>query len=126
MEQDYVSDAQTALCVGEIVSLRLESSELVESQVIHVHEGEEERVDVQLQTPETNGKFLIFKGVSRRKLARPRLRFCDDSRWVEAAAKETGFETSEVTFHPVALSLEIYVGVKLLFYFIIMCRYLSA
>ena len=91
MEQDYVSDAQTALCVGEIVSLRLESSELVESQVIHVHKGEEERVDVQLQTPETNGKFLIFKGVSRRKLARPRLRFCDDSRWVEAAAKQLDF-----------------------------------
>ena len=98
MEQDNVSDAHTTLYVGEIAFLRLESSELVESQVIHVHEGEEERVDVQLQTPETNGIFLIFKAVSRRKLARPRLRFCDDSRWVEAAAKATGFPPSEVNF----------------------------
>lgn len=115
-----------ALQVGEVVTLRLGSSELVESQVIRVHDGEEERVDVQLQTPKANGKVLVYKGVSRRKLTRPRLSFCDDSRWVEAAAKVTGFETSEVTFHPVALSLEIYVVVKLLFYFIIMCRYLSA
>ena len=61
-EQDWVSDAQTSLCVGEIVCLRLRSSELVESQVIHVHEGKEERVDVQLQTPGANGKFLTFKG----------------------------------------------------------------
>ena len=77
-EHNLVSDGQAALCVGEIVSLRLGSSELVESQVIHVHEGEEERVDVQLQTPEANVKFPIFKCVSRRKLARPRLRFYDD------------------------------------------------
>ena len=97
-ENNWVSDAQTSLCVGEIVCLRLRSSELVESQVIHVHEGKEERVDVQLQTPEANGKFLTFKGVSRRKLTRPRLRFCDDSRWVEAAAKATGFPPSEVYF----------------------------
>ena len=121
-EQERISDARMALQVGEFVNLRLGSSE---SQVIRVHDGEEERVDVQLQTPKANGKVLVHKGVSRRKLTRPRLSFCDDSRCVEAAAKVTGFETSEVTFHPVALSLEIYV-VKLLFYFIIMCRYLSA
>ena len=60
----------------------------MESQVIRVHGGEEERVDVQLLTPKANGKVLVYKGVS------PRLSFCDDSRWVEAAAVVTGFETS--------------------------------
>ena len=108
-EQERISDAQMALQVGEFVNLRLGSSE---SQVIRVHGGEEERVDLQLLTPKANGKVLVYKGVS------PRLSFCDDSCWVEAAAVVTGFETSEVTFHPGALSLEIYVVVKLLFYFI--------
>ena len=65
----------------------------------------------QLQSLKANGKVLLCKGVS------PRLSFCDDSRWVEAAAEVTGFEASEVTFYPGALSLEIYVVVKLLFYF---------
>jgi hypothetical protein len=106
------SDAQMALEVGEVVNLRLGSSELLESQVIRVHDGEEERVDMQLLTPKANGKLLMYKGVS------PPLSFCDDSRWVEAAAVVTGFETSEVTSHPGALSLKIYVVVKLLFYFI--------
>ena len=42
-EQERISDAQMALQVGEFVNLRLGSSE---SQVIRVHDGEEERVDV--------------------------------------------------------------------------------
>ena len=67
---------------------------------------------MQLLTPKANGKLLMYKGVS------PPLSFCDDSRWVEAAAVVTGFETSEVTSHPGALSLKIYVVLKLLFYFI--------
>jgi len=69
-------------------------------------------VDVQLQTPKAEWEVLVYKSVS------PRLSFCDGSRWVEAAAVVTGFETSEVTFQPGALPLEIYVVVKLLFYFI--------
>ena len=64
----------------EFVNFRLGSSE---SQVIRVHDGEEERVDVQLQTPKANGKVLVYRGIS------PRLNFCDDSRWVEAAAVVT-------------------------------------
>ena len=81
-----------ALQVCEVVNLRLGSSELVESQVIRVHDGEEERVDMQLPAPKANGEVLVYKDVF------PRLSFCDDSRWVEAAAVVTGFETSEVLF----------------------------
>ena len=35
-----------ALKVGKVVNSRLGSTELVESQVIRAHDGEEERVDV--------------------------------------------------------------------------------
>jgi len=90
------------LCVGEPVILRLGSS-LVPTKsedgfVIRLHEGEEERVDVQMNIADMNGKVQLYSRVSRKKISRPQFNFCDDSRWVEAAAEVTGFEPSEVFF----------------------------
>ena len=100
-EQHTILDS-ARLCVGEPVILRLgsslEPSKSVDGFVVRIHEGEEERVDIQLNVPDINGKVLLYSRVSRKKISRPQFNFCDDNRWVEAAAEVTGFELSEVTF----------------------------
>ena len=88
------------LDVGDAVVLRLGSSlgppKSGNGMVVCVHEGEEERVDVAMNDADENGAVQLYTRVSRRKISRPQFNFCDDPRWVEAAAEVTGFEASEV------------------------------
>ena len=87
------------LGVGDAVVLRLGPSlgpsTSENGMVVRVHEGEEERVDVAMHDADVNGTVQLYTHVSRRKISRPQYNFCDDPRWVEAAAEVTGFEPSE-------------------------------
>ncbi len=95
------------LDVGDAVVLRLGPSlgpsKSENGMVVRVHEGEEERVDVAMHNADVNGAVQLYTLVSRRKISRPQFNFCDDPRWVEAAAEVTGFEPSEVPFHCISL-----------------------
>ena len=88
------------LGVGDAVVLRLGPSlgpsTSENGMVVRVHEGEEERVDVAMNDADENGAVQVYTRVSRRKISRPQYNFCDDPRWVDAAAEVTGFEASEV------------------------------
>ena len=118
--QEQISNLDAErLCVGDAVVLRLGPSlgpsKSENGMVVRVHGGEDERVDVAMHDTDVNGTVQLYTHVSRRKISRPQYNFCDDPRWIEAAAEVTGFESSEVPFHFISLI----VSRKSLFYFIL-------